>query len=381
MKKNKIGILTQPLKTNYGGLLQAFALKKVLEDNNHSVIIIDRDYKELNLLGKFKTDVKRLLLTSVLKKSKYKLTPSKKEFEIISQNTSYFINKYINPLSEKVTTDKEMERFNSLSFDAFIIGSDQVWRPKYSPSIGNYFLDFLDNKQKVKRISYAASFGVDNWEFTDNDTTVCKDLAQKFDSISVRESSGVKLCKEYLKVKAEHVLDPTMLLTSKDYIDIVEAEKEPLSKGGLMTYVLDMSLEKKELIDEVAKYLNLKAFTVMQEAKFSNPKKIEKSIFPNVTKWIKGFIDAKFVVTDSFHGTVFAIIFNKPFISIGNKARGVSRFISLLDIFNLNERLITVDFTLNKELLNKEIDWITVNEILQNKKNNSIAFLLNSLSN
>ncbi len=86
------------------------------------------------------------------------------------------------------------------------------------------FLDFVKG-QNVKRLSYAASFGTDKWEFTPQQTAICSPLAQKFDLVTVREGSGVKLCKDHLGVNAVHVLDPTMLLTKEDYISLIEAEK------------------------------------------------------------------------------------------------------------------------------------------------------------
>src|SRR5690606_15864360 len=121
-------------------------------------------------------------------------------------------------LSHKITSDSGMKALNNIGFDTYIVGSDQCWRPKYSPNITNYFLDFLNDKQNVIRISYAASFGTSDWEFNEPETKMCRDLIQKFDAVSVRESSGIELCQKYLDKEAQHVLDPTMLLELDDYI-------------------------------------------------------------------------------------------------------------------------------------------------------------------
>ena len=110
------------------------------------------------------------------------------------------------------------------------------------------FLDFA-KEEKTKRIAYAASFGTDQWEFTQEMTSICAPLAQKFDFVSVREDSGVKLCKEHLGVNAVHVLDPTLLLTKEDYIHLIEAEKEPKAKGTLFNYILDPDYVKSAFIN------------------------------------------------------------------------------------------------------------------------------------
>ena len=106
-----------------------------------------------------------------------------------------------------ITIDPD-EQFH---FDAFVVGSDQVWRPRYNAYIPNLFLDFTEG-MSVKRIAYAASFGTDQWEFSAEQTTISSFLAKKFDIVSVREASGIQLCKQNLGVDAIQVLDPSLLL-------------------------------------------------------------------------------------------------------------------------------------------------------------------------
>ena len=201
-------------------------------------------------------------------------------------------------------------------FDAYLVGSDQVWRPIYSYCLSNYFLDFTIG-QHVKRIAYAASFGTSKWEFTEGQTTRCAALAKQFDAISVREDSGVVLCKKYLGVDAVHLLDPTMLLNKEDYIRLVEQEQIPSSEKKLMTYILDQSEEKQAIVRKISQTLSLSPNVVMPEKNFAQvgKKDIDQCVFPPVTDWLRGFMDAEYVVTDSFHGTVFSIIFNKPFVA------------------------------------------------------------------
>ena len=371
----KIGILTQPLKTNYGGLLQAYALQKTLKTLGHEAWIINRDYSKLSLKKKLFNVIKRRIPVG-----NFSIQPNTTENEIIGQHTSYFKNKYIGSITEKFTQSSEMKKLNNLGFDAYVVGSDQVWRPKYSPGITNYFLDFESGEKEKKKLSYAASFGVDNWEFSEEETIECTMLAQKFDAISVREDSGLNLVKEYLKNEAVHVLDPTMLLDTQDYIELMEREGESQSEGNLMTYVLDITDEKRKFIKDIGENLKLVPFTVMQQEKFSSMKRIQNSIFPPVTKWLRGFKDAEFVITDSFHGCAFAILFNKPFLALGNRKRGIARFTSLLNMFKLEERLILDDFTFNEKLIKNKIDWENVNTIMNREREKSINFLKNNLN-
>lgn len=372
----KICILTQPLQTNYGGLLQAYALQTVLKRMGHDVLTEDRiDVKrKLSIIDR----IKRIsVLRIITGKSKYP-SPTLEELQTLSRNTSRFVKKHICTTEAVVNDSKSLlERYN---FDAYIVGSDQVWRPSYSPNLLNYFLDFTKDLS-VKRIAYAASFGTDEWEFTPKQTAECSEFVRKFDAVSVREDSGVKLCKKYLGVDAVHLLDPTMLLEKDYYISLAEVENEPHHSGKVMTYFLDNNAMKDAITSEVCEKLGGGHFSVTATSQYLDvgPKHIEDCIFPSVTSWLRGFMDAEYVVTDSFHGTVFSIIFNKPFITIANKERGISRFTSLLKMFSLEDRLIYSADNLNDSLINKKIDFDKVNEIIKSEQEKSFRFLQNAL--
>ena len=167
----------------------------------------------------------------------------------MSREKRKFRDTYIPNLSHLITDNEGMQELNSMGFDAYIVGSDQCWRPRYSPAIQNYFLDFVANDCKAKRIAYAASFGVDHWEFTPEDTEKSKELLKKFDAISVREDSAIDLIKNNLgRTDAQHVLDPTMLLSPHQYKKIVDKEKIAPSPGNLKVYVLDKTPEKDNIV-------------------------------------------------------------------------------------------------------------------------------------
>ncbi len=377
----KIGIITLPFNTNYGGILQAYALQSALKKMGHEAITINRKTEGMPLKMKVLSVGRRLLLTASGKKSVVIRTwPDKNEDLIISGHTNRFITENIKT-TPQFKSENDFSMLQEQGFEAFVVGSDQVWRPKYSPDIANHFLGFVQNKKNIKRVSYAASFGVDNWEYTEEQTKKCSELAAQFNAISVREDSGVILCNKHLGVKAIRVIDPTLLIDKKEYIALVERDKIPKFDGTLLNYVLDRAPDKQAIIHGIETQLNLKTFSTMPETSFreSGKNKLQQCVFPPVTSWIRGFMDADFVVTDSFHGTVFSIIFNKPFLAIGNEKRGMSRFVSLLRIFGLEDRLVTENTPEISGIIKTPIDFEKVNSILNTEKMLAMKFLNDAL--
>lgn len=378
----KLGILTHALHNNYGGLLQAYALRTILKRMGHDVEVIRRDYiyRKYTTYRKFDRFIKNIIRVCIGKKKFKNFT--QEQWNYVGANTQYFTKKYINDSSNLLVTNIALKHYVVKNkFDGYVVGSDQVWRPNYVPCITNYFLDFVENKE-VKRIAYAASFGVDDWLFSKKLTSVCTRLVKKFDAVSVREKSGVDLCRNYFGIDALHVLDPTLLLEKEDYINLVLFENEVMSEGNLFCYILDDSKEKNNIIDTISKSINLHPFACMPKCDLSLEnvaKDIDACVFPSVTRWLRSFMDAEMVITDSFHGCVFSIIFNKPFWVIGNKSRGMARFNSLLSIFGLEERMLDINNLANIDW-NLSIDWDRVNEIKKDWQIKSNKFLLDALS-
>lgn len=377
----KIAILTHPLGKNYGGIMQAYALQKVLINLGHSPITIDLQAKKPNRLYKS---------ARILRRLSHKLTSNRKapiNFEkyvpyLIQKNQS-FINHNIYQ-SQRITGSSDLyKHFHEERYDAVIVGSDQTWRPKYVSNIYDYYLDFLKD-EKIRRIAYASSFGVDNWEYSKSQTKKCSQLAQLFDSISVRESSGVNLCSKHLKVDSTFVLDPTLLLEKEDYLNLINHQEISSCPEGVFTYFLDSSSSKSEAANHVANILN--TFTFNSQAKCSlNDLQCSKNIndykMPSISKWLISFYNSEFVLTDSFHGMLFSIIFDKPFLVIINQERGAARFESLMKELDALDVLIE-DPTLINRFTSKDIlHGKTINRIKLNKlKKKSLDFLQNSLA-
>jgi hypothetical protein len=253
------------------------------------------------------------------------------------------------------------------------VGSDQVWREKFNRSWKkNYFLDFV-NTTSI-RIAYAASFGVDTWDYNEEDTKELAQLAGRFDGISVREDSGISLCKNHLNVSAEHVLDPVMLLEYSDYLNLIPSEEKTGSKGGIFSCMLDDSNEKQSILDSLTRSMKCTSFTMYSNS--SHRGAVSRyTILPSVTHWLHCFHTARYVVTDSYHGCVFAILVNKPFLVIGNEYRGLTRFTSLLKIFGLEERFVMKQSDCTDDKFHAEINWENVNAILAQKRSEAYTFL------
>lgn len=377
----KIGILTLPPRVNYGGILQIYALQSILERMGHEVIVFDIEKKWLLSIWKAPLHYAKRFVNRYVFGSKgivvFAERRRNEEYPIISALVQPFIDKYLKCVAVKL----DMKMFNEKDFDAIIVGSDQIWRPKYCYwNIEHAYLYFTE-KWNIKRISYAASFGTNKWEYTKKQTKRCKELIRAFDSVSVRESSGVTLCKKYLSINACHVLDPTMLLEKEAYSKLFEMVGTSRSKGNLMVYMLDSTEDKEKVVERIAQVGEYVPFISNNSHILDFSLDIENRIVPSVESWLRGFYDAEFVVTDSFHACVFSILYNKPFIVYGNKERGIARMLSLLEMFDLEERLIYSLTDIDCRLIKGCVNWKSVNAKLEEARHVSIDFLKKNLRN
>ncbi|OWV06479.1 polysaccharide pyruvyl transferase family protein [Fibrobacter sp. UWH1] len=330
----KIGIITLPLHSNYGGVIQAFVLQNVLRDFGHDVRVISKDpfLKKSSFPIQILRYLKRFALR-ILKKSSAPVF-LERDYNKACSLLNVFVSKRMD-----CQIVSELSEIRESDYETLIFGSDQIWRPQYAKygwgSIENAFGRFALG-QNVKKIAYAASFGVDFWEMTDEETQNCACLAKTFSAISVREMSGIQLCRDYLGVSAQTVLDPTLLWTKERYQKVC-AEIPEKKERFLVAYVLNKSNDIQSLCEQIAleKGLSVRMFSSDDKASLS------------VQEWLAMFRDASYVVTDSFHGTVFSIIFEKEFKCVYNKSRGNARFESLLDLYNSGKLDEMRQFSLN----------------------------------
>lgn len=371
----RIGIVTMTLRYNYGGILQAWALQNILTQLGHDAYVFDFVVRKYPPLWKMPLLYGYRLLLN-LEGHKFPIFFEKKyynEDKVLRQNVRKFIDRNI-----KLLPCNSLRDIKQGDFDAFVVGSDQVWRPEYFLGRHNKdaFLAFT-NGWNVKRISYAASFGKDDISWPKRRINECSKCLKKFDAVSVREDSGVKICREKFGVDAVHVLDPTLLHSKEEYIKLIQTADTPKSPGNLHCYILDETDDKTKLIDVISKQRGLTPFRVNSKVESHNVK-LEERVQPPVEKWLRAFYDSDFVVTDSFHACVFSLIFNKQFVVYANKDRGLTRYFSLLKPLGLENRIIysAADYS---DL--EEIDYEIINKKIQTMRNESMDFIKRALAN
>lgn len=374
----KIGILTHPLDNNYGCLLQAYALQKTIKSMGHEVVTINRfSNPKVAFLAQFKNWAKRIA-SYYIKGNNVRLcwnpnlTMDMKR--VLFSQTQKFVDRNIT--NTGIVFPSDLERIDKeYQFDAYVVGSDQVWLPNFSL---NCFLDFV-HRDNVKRIFYAASTGSTSFADIPSIAMKCKNLSRKFSGISVREDSLLPVVKKALGREAIQVLDPTLLLDAKDYLAAC-VEKEDDSPI-IFTYILDKTYDKQVLVGKVQKELQLPIVAGSVEKDYERGKNmdINKCIYPSVDHWILNMARAKFVVTDSFHGTCMAITFRKPFVVVGNKARGLNRFLSVLRLFNLENRLIT-DSTQFSSSFFSQLNNDSISELLEKKRKEAIDYIKRNIN-
>lgn len=370
----KIGILTVPFNNNYGGFLQAYALKTVIKNTGNEVIFIRRE-RPRKLWWDIISIIKWLI-----GKGDYVFFREYKKRKA-SKFTDAFQHRYLYPMTESFYRPITYQSIKKYGIDKFIVGSDQVWRYQYAQSsIFNYFFDFLQGTN-IPRMSYAASFGGNNEDFPKELFIRATKLLEEFDIITVREQQATNI----LRVannninKSKVVLDPTFLLDKDEYVSLLSNNiKTSIPQKGLFSYLLDKDSIKTRIQTTVSEKLSIRV--VEFEAMDPTLKKIEP--VKSVEDWLFGIERADFIITDSFHGTVFSIIFNRPFITIGNKQRGLERLKSVLNLFGLEDRML-LDYSEESVLtiLNTKIDWENINKILKFNRMKSLKILIDWIQN
>lgn len=363
----RIGILTQPLGRNYGGMLQNWALQQVLLRLGHqprTIIYYTMPWRE------WIEQVLRCWAHKALR-TRGRHVVHMPHYDRIPHRLMRQFNRHIRCYDQRIYLDRYNPGLDP--FDAYVVGSDQVWRPQYNNKFGAFagmFCDFISPSQPKPHIAYAASFGTDEWEYTPAQEAVARGLVQGFDAVSVREASGVELCREHFGIEAVHVLDPTLLLRPADYRRLSGTREPAGPTGRCGIYILDLTDEKRRRAEAVCRRLGLEPFY------FGRPDPADTSrhrAYPRVEEWLAAYDRCDYIVTDSFHGAAFAVNYRRPFTVIVNAARGASRFGSLLSDFRLESRM---DPDADPSA---PIDWGAVEARLKERQAASLRFLTQNL--
>lgn len=336
----KTGIITFQNANNYGAVFQAFALKKTIEKLGKTVQVINYDSPGMCL--------KRI---------------QQKQF-------SEFINTYLDLTPEY----KDKNEIDISGFEAIISGSDQVWNPRLTGGDMTYFLDFVP--KDVKKVSYAASIGLNGDLFMEH-KEVFEKYVPDFSGISLREETHVDYIQSIAKDKEVIAsIDPSLLLTSKEYLD---AFNLPDNRSEDYIFVFSYALDPK--MYDFANMLSLKsgykivALSPYNAGSYVNGTKVVKNVPP--TNWLELFNKAKLVITDSFHGMMFSIVFNKPFYAYTPNRSNVARVKDVLKKLGLEDRKLTNITNVNDAVW--KMDYTKVNEILKKEREKSVEYLKKQL--
>ena len=375
--KIKIGILTYHFTNNYGGLLQAYALKKFLTDQNFDVSFINYHPKHIEEGGEFSNifslvSVKQniLILYKKIINFIYKVFGNKK-LKISFKN---FKIKKLGIKRKKINDIKSLNKY-SKNFDILVAGSDQIWNISEQYGIDEtYFLNF-GSKNNFK-ISYAASFGANkiNYKYKDK----IKNLIKNFDRISVREHSALKILKKNTQKKISVVPDPTLII--ENYHELLKGTKV-IKKDYLFCYNLRDDRVIRDVCNYISKLYNLEIITPFNINR--RWLQIGKTVYPSPEEWLKLIFSAKFVVTNTFHGTIFSLLFKKDFISISlqkNKSKYNVRVNDLLEKVKLKNRIVKkFDLKHINCLLRNKINWKPVMSEINQLKSSGQNFLIKSI--
>lgn len=332
----KIGILTIHFGVNHGSALQAYALSRYLFLCGHDVKIINYIPDRYKIWNSYLKATKgRYSLPIIYMYYPIALMKSIKQRKIFEK----FLDENV-PLTIRSNDIKRIHNHDNF-FDACIVGSDQVWNDDYNgKNETTYYLDFLEKNNRILKLAYAASFGKDNpLDTCDKSTLVTR--MRNFDRISVREDRA-KCFLDSLGINSCHVVDPTLLLSKEQWSDFSKESAINTTEDYILVYVMDGIFEnllRNAYI--IAKQAYLKIY-VISFGKI-NDDRIDKCYYRCSPKdFVKLFIEAKFVITNSFHGTVFSIIMRKPMLIVG-KQNYNSRMSSLLNKLKLGNRFIEHD--------------------------------------
>ncbi len=333
MKEN-IGIINYWwAPTNYGALLTGYALQQLLISLNYNALLIDNKSMNIKNIKEYENSF---------------------NYEFSSKNIKATL-----PCLNRL----DFENLNN-EMNIFITGSDQVFSPTWMGShFDNYYLNFVSSNSK--KIAFSASFGVDKETFLNlfNDSILenIKYALTSYDVISVREESGVEICRDLFGVNAEWIIDPVFIINKSNYDELIKNSTIDFS-NKIVSYVLDTNKE----YEKAYKYLSKQYNTEVVDLAYSNV---------SVENWLAAIKNCQLFVTDSFHGMCFAIIFNKPFICVTNKKRGITRFTSILKMLGINNQCINSINEIYECDCIFNIDYRIVNKKIGDEAQRGIAFL------
>lgn len=364
----KIGIVSIHSAHNYGSVLQAYALQKELLKFTSDVTMINYRphyleklyqlfsisiYKEYNGLWNKLIHLGYRIVRFNNRYQKYK------KFEQFIESNNHLTKRYTNDDELKEEKDK---------YDIIFCGSDQIWNTDITNGFDKaYYLAFTG--EKTVRASYAASIGRDKIDprFEKNYHQYIK----QFDFISLREKSSKNVIKEYTHKHISVNIDPTLLLEKKDWLKLCKESKMNISYSYLLVYILEENQEMIKIVDQISQYLKLPVISISKKKRFKNERNFSSA---GPFDFLKLVSQAEFVVTNSFHGTVFSLLFEKKNCVIPHQRTG-NRMIDLMATVGLTNRVIRKVSLLNINEITKEIDYDKVKKKIDQQRIKSEEYI------
>lgn len=366
----KVGVITFHFADNFGAVLQVYALSNKIKKMGMEAEIIDFSPLDLKTPYLLFPNYKIMLFKKGLKYTINNILARIYYFKhnyLKIKNFEKFRKEYLNLTDKRYTNALELKNLKE-KYDYCITGSDQVWNPKFfSQSGGAYFLDFADDT--TKKISYAASIAekVDERYYEEY-----RKHLSNFEKISVREDSAKKFLESITNKKINVTLDPTLLLDKSEWNEIASFNRN--NDRYILVYDLIKDPLVTKLANKISKETNLKIISYSKRGMYNNWDNTFSACNP--TEFLGLFSNAELVITNSFHGTAFAINYNKLFYTVPHPERG-SRMIDLMSNLDLQDQLIRTDQDIDN--LNKEINYDVVNDKLKKMRKDSLEFLQLSL--
>ncbi len=369
-----VGILNVQHVNNYGAVLLCYALQETVKKLGYKAEVIDYRPNKLDN----RDLVSRIKNTGMCRKVKdYLKTKIRGNKRGVNNNTYKkdkvfykFKADYLNRSKIYIKSDK----MKNLDYDAYIVGSDVVWKPGRinSDECEVYFLDFTKGKN-CKRIAYAASIGTDDKKMLESVSNKIQSKIDIFDSVSTREKTTVPYLEKLYNKKVEWCIDPTLLLEKEDYEAIISAKN--VSDEYIYLYMFENSDKAYELANEYSRKLGLPII-----CQCGDPDKLDNVLLcsrdDGPIEFINRIKNANFVITDSFHGTVFSTIFEKDFITLSRGNISI-RMQDFLERLQLTDRFISLDDISSRTL--ETIDFKNVKHIIKQWREESLDYLYNSL--
>lgn len=369
--KMKVSVITILDNTNYGTYLQALATGMAIQSCGHDVEIVHYTRWCQTQKGRSRTILKERGLLRWI--NRCVLKSSKKTFELRDKDYE-FLKTYLSVTGEYIGF--EMLKANPPKADIYLTGSDQVWNSVYNRGIDrSFYLDYAPIGKR--RVAYAASIGMKAFPDEEKNETIA--LLRKYNAITVRESSAIKLLAE-LGVDSKMVLDPTLLLDKTQWKDVAKCYPFEAKEPYLLTYSVEYGKENKYIkhyAQKIAKKNRLRIYHVTYSEKARGDYYDKVFTLATPDQFLNLMLHASYIVVSSFHGTAFSVNFNKPFITVSPK-RFNSRVMSLLELTGLESRLV-FDDSADVETLG-DIDYTLVNEKMQRERESSMRILSEMLS-